>query len=107
MTAPASPGYEFLREDGLCAIISPDGSRICIKDAGHEDRHGWEAVEPVHYRIEGEGDRRWLVFRTWRETVGAHAGALLLSLIYDEETQSPFDVRTMYSDDPRLTVWEP
>lgn len=39
-----SLGYEFLRElHNACAVASLDGKHLCIMEANHEGRHGWEA----------------------------------------------------------------
>lgn len=38
-----SKGYEFLREQHhVCAVASPDGQWVCIKDVDHDGPHGDE-----------------------------------------------------------------
>ena len=57
-------------------------------------------VLPTVYQVKGAPVHAYLCFRVteWAERGG------LLSLIPDTEEQNPFDVLTIFADDPRLSA---
>lgn len=45
MTFGAALAVDAVKSVGLCGELEDDEEAICIMDAGHDGRHGWQ-VEP-------------------------------------------------------------
>lgn len=65
-----SEAEAIVKGQGLCGAVSPDGSRVCILDPGHEKPHPWELTQPLQdlvnqARPPEHGESTWEEKRAW------------------------------------------
>lgn len=61
---------QLVQAQGKCGAVSPDGSRVCILDPGHEKPHPWELTAPLQQLVNlarppAHGEDTWEEKQAW------------------------------------------